>query len=156
MKFTIYLWMFVIFTILALWTDIIPTPGQTKTLLSTVWRLQCCVWHHLFVLLAPPPHLGQSWICDWQNWPTMPMWFRPFMQELTCFPQVIKNTWFQQVGATLHMVKSSVNTINHLFHNHVITGNGHISWSEELHDMLIYGSFSVGLLNPLTLNILEL
>jgi len=137
MKFTIYLWMLIMYNTLDLWPIIIPTPGPTKTLPSSfinnhyiVWSLQCFVGHHILGLLAPPSRtIMNMW--HWQNWSTWSMWFRPFMQKLTRFPQVNKNTWSQQEGAALHMVRNSVNTINQLFHNPVITKYGHISWQQN-------------------------
>jgi hypothetical protein len=74
-----------------------------------------------------------------------------FTQELTQFPQVNDNTWFQQDGATSHMTRNSFNAINQLFLNHVISRNwGHFLASEVAWFVRLW-LFFVGLLKEQSL-----
>jgi hypothetical protein len=50
--------------------------------------------------------------------------------ELTQFPQVSDNTWFQQDGATSHTARNTIKAINQLFPNYVIQEWGHFLASE--------------------------
>jgi len=58
-----------------------------------------------------------------------------FAQELTQFPRVNDNTWFQQDGVTSHMARNSVNAINQLFRILIISRNGDISWPVRSPDL---------------------
>jgi hypothetical protein len=49
-------------------------------------------------------------------------------QELTQFPQMNENTWFQQDGATSHTARNSINVMQQLFPHHIISRFGNISW----------------------------
>jgi hypothetical protein len=51
-----------------------------------------------------------------------------FTQELTYYPQLKESTWFQQVGATSHTTRNSINVVQQLFPHHIIYRFVNISW----------------------------
>jgi hypothetical protein len=69
-----------------------------------------------------------------------------FMQELTQFPHANDNTQFQQDGATSHTARNSINAINQLFPNYIISRNGEISWPARLPDLSACDCFLWGYL----------
>lgn len=67
-------------------------------------------------------------------------------QELTRFPQVNENTWFQQDGATAHTARNSMNAVNQLFPGRVMSKNGNIFWPPKSPDLTACDYFLWGYL----------
>jgi hypothetical protein len=68
-----------------------------------------------------------------------------FTQELTQFSQA-DSAWFQKDQTTSHTGRKSINTINQLFPNHVISRKGDSSWPETSPDLSACDCFLWGYL----------
>ena len=66
-----------------------------------------------------------------------------FTPQLTCFP-VNENTLIQQDGATSHTARMSINAVNALFLNRVVSRNGDIPCPPPLTQLNPLGLFSLG------------
>jgi hypothetical protein len=64
----------------------------------------------------------------------------------TRFPQVNEASWFQQDGATSHTARVSMDAVQLLFHNHLISRNGDIPWPPRSQDLSACDFFLRGLL----------
>jgi len=65
--------------------------------------------------------------------------------ELTKFPQN-DNFWFQQDGATSHTARVSINAIQQIFGNRIISKNGDIHWPPRSPDLSVCDFFLWGYL----------
>jgi len=65
--------------------------------------------------------------------------------ELTKFPQN-DNFWFQQDGATSHTARLSINAIQQIFGNRIISKNGDIQWPPRSPDLSVCDFFLWGYL----------
>ena len=91
---------------------------------SVLWSTQCLIHNQ-----AAADKLLQSFIAfEWNNF------------------QHVQETWFQQDGATPHTAQQSLEAVEELFSNHVISRFGNISWHPRLPDLSVCDFFLWGYL----------